>query len=45
MNSLRQAYPNYFLDTGVFVTAMEEILAPPKAIAKARNKARQGDLF
>jgi hypothetical protein len=45
-NSLRQAYPNYFLDTGVFVSAMEEILAPQRGFAKLRNKgAKQGDLF
>jgi beta-xylosidase len=29
MNSLRQAYPNYFLDTGVFLRVMQEILDPP----------------
>jgi ppGpp synthetase/RelA/SpoT-type nucleotidyltranferase len=28
MNSLRQAYPNYFLDTGVFLGALQEVLAP-----------------
>jgi hypothetical protein len=38
MDSLRRAYPNYFLDTGVFVGVMEEILAPPKPFAKARAK-------
>ena len=27
MNSLRQAYPNYFLDTGVFVRVVQEIMA------------------
>jgi hypothetical protein len=40
MNSLRQAYPNYFLDTGVFLGALNEILAPPKAIAKGRIRSR-----
>jgi hypothetical protein len=37
MNSLRQAYPNYFLDTGVFLSVMNEILARPKVIAKGRK--------
>jgi ppGpp synthetase/RelA/SpoT-type nucleotidyltranferase len=49
MNSLRQAYPNYFLDTGVFVDVMEEILSPPKVITKGRIKpikrSQQGSLF
>jgi hypothetical protein len=36
MNSLRQAYPNYFLDTGVFVSALRAILAPPRVIGKGR---------
>jgi hypothetical protein len=32
METLRRAYPNYFLDTGVFVDVMEEILAPPRLL-------------
>ncbi|MCK1498003.1 RelA/SpoT domain-containing protein [Bradyrhizobium sp. 188] len=36
MNSLRQAYPNYFLDSGVFLSALQSILAPPRVIAKGR---------
>jgi len=27
--TLRQAYPSYFLDTGVFLGVVEEVLAPP----------------
>jgi len=38
MNSLRQAYPNYFLDTGVFLRVLGEILSPPKVIAKGKIK-------
>jgi ppGpp synthetase/RelA/SpoT-type nucleotidyltranferase len=38
MDSLRRAYPNYFLDTGVFVDVMEEILAPSKIIAKGNAR-------
>jgi ppGpp synthetase/RelA/SpoT-type nucleotidyltranferase len=32
MDSLRRAYPNYFLDTGIFVSLLEEILAPAKRV-------------
>jgi len=40
MNSLRQAYPNYFLDTGVFLKVLQEILEKPKAIAKSKRRQR-----
>ena len=40
MNSLRQAYPNYFLDTGVFLRVLSEILAPTKAAPKSKLKVR-----
>lgn len=40
MNSLRQAYPNYFLDTGVFLGALHDILSSPKGAAKRRAKPR-----
>jgi hypothetical protein len=48
MNSLRQAYPNYFLDTGVFLNVLRAILAPQKAAGKGRvrqSRGNQGDLF
>jgi ppGpp synthetase/RelA/SpoT-type nucleotidyltranferase len=38
MESLRRAYPNYFLDTGVFLDEMAAILAEPKLIAKRKVK-------
>ncbi len=34
MNSLRQAYPNYFLDAGVFLNALQSVLAPRKGLAR-----------
>jgi hypothetical protein len=40
MNSLRQAYPNYFLDTGVFLNVLDEILSPQKIIAKGRVRTK-----
>lgn len=48
MNSLRQAYPNYFLDTGVFLGVMNDILSSrPRLIAKRQIKriVDQGSLF
>ncbi|MBR0995232.1 hypothetical protein JQ580_31435 [Bradyrhizobium japonicum] len=38
MNSLRQAYPNYFLDTGVFLGVLQEILAPPRKMPLKRTR-------
>jgi ppGpp synthetase/RelA/SpoT-type nucleotidyltranferase len=38
MNSLRQAYPNYFLDTGVFLNEMQMILAPAPSVKKALKR-------
>jgi hypothetical protein len=36
MESLRRAYPNYFLDTGVFLKVLAEILAPSLTPSKAQ---------
>jgi hypothetical protein len=37
MISLRQAYPNYFLDTGVFLKVMNEILASEQTSPKKKS--------
>lgn len=38
MNSLRQAYPNYFLDTGVFLNSLQSVIMPSKPKPKLLNK-------
>jgi hypothetical protein len=42
MDALRRAYPNYFLDTGVFVSLIEETL---KTTRRPRKPTQQMDLF
>lgn len=37
MNSLKQAYPNYFLDAGVFLNSLQTIVAPPRPPAKPKG--------
>lgn len=36
MDSLRRAYPNYFLDTGVFVNLLNEIISPTNRLVASR---------
>ncbi|WOH67526.1 RelA/SpoT domain-containing protein [Bradyrhizobium sp. BWA-3-5] len=42
MDALRRAYPNYFLDTRVFVSLMEETL---KSTRRPKKSSQQLDLF
>jgi hypothetical protein len=42
MDSLRRAYPNYFLDTRVFVNLLNEIISSPRVLRRRRSKPAAG---